>query len=86
MLPDRVSNPGPLTYESGALLGMKYFLLKFVIFGKGLIVTSGINDGFYHPTSVIPICLPVQSTAQVDCTGGEIGMTPAILVCRSIPI
>ena len=22
MLPDRVSNPGPLTYESGALIGL----------------------------------------------------------------
>ena len=38
MGPDRVSNRGPLTYESGALLmalrGQAYFLVKFVISGK----------------------------------------------------
>ena len=34
MLPDRVSNPGPLTYESGALpialRGPAFFFLKIV--------------------------------------------------------
>ena len=28
MLPDRVSNPGPLTYESGALPGTRQFIDK----------------------------------------------------------
>ena len=35
MLPDRVSNPGPLTYESGALLialrGPAFFILYFLV-------------------------------------------------------
>ena len=39
MLPDRESNPGPLTYESGALpivlCGPAYFVIKFVISGNG---------------------------------------------------
>ena len=33
MLPDRVSNPGPLTYESGAL--PIAFLLEWPIFEEG---------------------------------------------------
>ena len=48
MLPDRVSNPGPLTYESGALpialrgptlLRMKYFVQKFAFSGKGGVIS-----------------------------------------------
>ena len=40
MLPDRVSNPGPLTYESGALpialRGPALSLLFLPLFGRGL--------------------------------------------------
>ena len=48
MLPDRVSNPGPLTYESGALpiaLRGPALILKSEIFGKGqrMTLTFDIN-------------------------------------------
>ena len=45
MLPDRVSNPGPLTYESGALpialrgpAGKNYFPLSIEFKGKNLLL------------------------------------------------
>ena len=45
MLPDRVSNPGPLTYESGALLiaqrGLATSLMKFRILAS--FITSHVS-------------------------------------------
>ena len=45
MLPDRVSNPGPLTYESGAL--------PTALHGLADILTYVIND-----ESVLITCIP----------------------------
>ena len=55
MLPDRVSNPGPLTYESGvlpiALRGpakrTRLFKKAHAVFDQGLL--DGGGDGIYHP-------------------------------------
>ena len=46
MLPDRVSNPGPLTYES-ALLELKHLLNKLFTYGLrcSLITKKSILDG-----------------------------------------
>ena len=40
MLPDRVSNPGPLTYESGAL--------PIALRGPAMSLSSGIIDGHQY--------------------------------------
>ena len=51
MLPDRVSNPGPLTYESGALpialrgpaQGTIYFWCNCLLKGLGLVETGALD-------------------------------------------
>ena len=44
MLPDRVSNPGPLTYESGAL--------PIALRGPALILATAHSDKSLHPVWV----------------------------------
>ena len=50
MLPDRVSNPGPLTYESGAL----------PIVLRGLAFMIGKNIGAAAATPAAPVPTPMQ--------------------------
>ena len=45
MLPDRVSNPGPLTYESGAL--------PIALRGPAFYIDNGILSVFIRITSII---------------------------------
>ena len=48
MLPDRVSNPGPLTYESGvlpiALRGPARYLVKVLLLYKSFLLTPGTTQ------------------------------------------
>ena len=62
MLPDRVSNPGPLTYESGALDRLRYAARPdggmFVEMDRGGVLTYGkktINVRIVHSQ----ICLRI---------------------------
>ena len=60
MLPDRVSNPGPLTYESGALLiallgpARAYLYFRLPIYhnkrpGRSILQGRGGGGGYYGP-------------------------------------
>ena len=58
MLPDRVSNPGPLTYESGALPialrgpATRLVVMKFHIYPSGVGETKSCSNGSGHMTNM----------------------------------
>ena len=49
MLPDRVSNPGPLTYESGALpIALRGPAIVESEWRSVIVVSLNVGDGFRH--------------------------------------
>ena len=53
MLPDRVSNPGPLTYESGALP----IALRGPAFKKGKFVSVQVVYALVNDFLILDVCL-----------------------------
>ena len=78
MLPDRVSNPGPLTYESGALpialrgpamflwkmwqIISKLSLLPLLIWSNAYAIT--VKDNYQQPYTCLIVKICLQSTCD----------------------
>ena len=73
MLPDRVSNPGPLTYESGAL--------PIALHGPEESKSyrlDNMNESYDDDTGIINL-FTVNSKPHLECVGGSWGLN--VCVC-----
>ena len=72
MLPDRVSNPGPLTYESGALRGpaITRLYLQYKIIGD-------IN--FLLHSSLLEVTNNLTVHVSPDCSAATAAVTKSLL-------
>ena len=83
MLPDRVSNPGPLTYESGALpIALRGPAFQFVMSLKHLRSTSysDTNDAIDMLPQQLRLHIDVKVMSSRRHSAKELG----IIVCNSI--